>query len=380
LEIISALIILAVILLLGFIGNIIFNKTQIPSIVLLLIFGLIIGLIFKASIEGIDPSLLMTISKFFAAVAIVIILFDGGINTDLYQLFRGAPRGLLLSISAFILSVLGTMVVVVVLAATVMPSIPLEHSVIIGVLMGAIIGGTSSPIVIPLASRLQNLQEKTKMALSIESIITDPLCIVVVLAVFYMVTSSGGMDINLGVGAKNVVTTFSGGAALGFFAGLAWLPVMNKIRKEQFSYVSTLAVAFLVYALTALLLTVEEGGEGAGAIACLVFGLVLGNGKKVLKMLEYSGKKMELDEAAKHSHSLISFLIRTFFFVYLGMMVGFQDIEINFILIGVVILVVLLAVRYVAIWISTYKGGFEKDDQQTMMVCFLVVLLQQFSH
>jgi len=361
LDVISALIILGAIMVLGFIGNLIFNRTQIPSIVWLLLFGLAIGLVFK--VRTLDPDLLMTISKFFAAVAIVIILFDGGINTDLYQLFRGAPRGLLLSVSAFSLSVLATLVIVVLLSATAVVNIPLENSVILGIILGAIVGGTSSPIVIPLASRLRNLQNKTKMVVSIESIITDPLCIVVVLAAVYMLTFAGGIDLSLGI--RNLISTFSVGAVMGFVLGLLWLPVMHRVRKEQFSYVITLAVVFLVYSLTALVVEVEKGGEGAGAIACLVFGLVLGNGKKVLKILKYEGRGFEMDQETKHFHSLISFVIRTFFFVYLGIMVSFQKIE--FILIGIGILVVLIAARYAAILISTYKGGFEKDDKQTMI-------------
>lgn len=362
LDITLALITLGAIMILGFIGNFIFNRTQIPSIVWLLVFGLIIGVVFN--VRNIDPGLLMTISKFFASVAIVIILFDGGINTDLYQLFKGAPRGLLLSVSAFLFSVLSAMLVVVLLSATVFPSIPLENSVVVGIILGAIVGGTSSPIVIPLACRLQNLSQKTKMALSIESIITDPLCIVVVLAAFYMITIAGGID--LGLGARNLVVTFSVGAVMGLVLGLVWLPIMNRVRKEEFSYVVTLAVVFLVYSLTTLLVGVNEGGEGAGAIACLIFGLVLGNGKKVLKMLDYGGKGFEMDEDTKHFHSLISFIIRTFFFVYLGLVVSFQNIA--FIIVGIAVLLVLLVMRYIAIQISTFRGGFEDDDKQTMIV------------
>jgi len=348
---------------LGFIGNFIFNKTQIPSIVWLLFFGLIVGFFFKIQ-ETIPESILMTISSFFAAVAIIIILFDGGINTNLYQLFRGAPRGLLLTVSGFSLSVIATMLIVVALSATAVLPISIESSVIIGLVLGAIIGGTSSPIVIPLASRLQNLQEKTKTALSIESIITDPLCIVVVLAAFYMITSTGSIDI--GIGIRNLVSTFSVGAVMGLVLGLVWLPIMHKTRKEQFSYILTLAVVFLVYSLTTLLVGINEGGQGAGAIACLTFGLVLGNGKKVLKMFNYSGRGFEMDNETKQFHSLTSFVIRTFFFVYLGMMVSFQKIE--FILIGITVLIALLGMRYLAILITTYRSGFEKDDKQTMIV------------
>jgi len=135
---------------------------------------------------------------------------------------------------------------------------------------------------------------------------------------------------------------------------------MHKIRKEQFSYILTLAVVFLIYSLT------ESWWGGAGALSCLSFGLVLGNGKKVLKMLNYHGKGFQMDEETKHFHSLTSFVIRTFFFVYLGMLVSFQKIE--FILIGIIVLFALLGFRYIAILISTYKGNFEKDDIQTMTV------------
>jgi len=358
LDIIHVLIILGAILILGFIGNYIFNKTQIPSIVWLLFFGLIVGFIFKFQ-ETIPESILMTISSFFAAVAIIIILFDGGINTDLYQLFKGAPRGLLLSLTAFIFSLLSTMVVVGILSATFMPNIPIGNSIVIGAILGAIVAGTSSPIVIPLACRLKNLQECTKTALSIESIITDPLCIVVVLAAYYMIVVLGG-GIDLGIGIKNLVSTFSVGAVVGAVFGLCWLPIMHKVRKQQFSYIATLAIVFLVYSVT------ESWWGGAGALSCLMFGLVLGNGKKILKMINYSGPGYEMDQETKQFHSLTSFVIRTFFFVYLGMLVSFQNID--FIIIGIVVLIGLFLVRNFAVYISTYKGSFEKDDKQTMAI------------
>ena len=363
-DVIFALAVLGVIMILGFIGNLIFNRTQVPSIIWLLLFGLIVGFVFKIEeFQMLHPELLMTISGFFSAIAIVIILFDGGINTDIYQLFKGAPRGLLLTVCGFCLSFLSTLLLIVGF-----DSIGVIHiqgdSFVVGAVLGAIIGGTSSPIVIPLAYRLRNLQEKTKMVSSIESILTDPLCIVVVFAIYYMITVVG--EINLGVGIGNLVKTFSVGIVLGFTLGFIWLFIMNKVRKEQFSYVLTLAVVFLVYSFTTWVVGVGEGGEGAGAISCLMFGLVLGNGKKILKMVRYEGKSFEMDEETKHFHALTAFVIRTFFFVYLGMMVSFQNIY--FILIGVIILLVLLGVRYLSVYISTYKGGFEKDDKQTLMV------------
>ncbi len=363
-PVIPALITLGTIMVLGFIGNYIFNRTQIPSIVWLLLFGLVVGFVFNIQ-ETISTDLLGYISSFFGAVAIVIILFDGGINIDLYQLFRGAPRGLLLTVSGFCLSIIVTMLIVVGLSMTILPGVPFENSVLVGIILGAIIGGTSSPIVIPLAFRLKNLQEKTKMVSSIESVLTDPLCIVVVLAILAMMGEVGG-SINLSLGAQSLVSTFSVGIVIGLILGVIWLPVMHKVRKQEFSYVLTLAVVFLVYSLTTLLVGEDKGGTGAGAIACLMFGLVLGNGKKILKMVKYSGKGFEMDEQTKQFHSLTSFVIRTFFFVYLGIIVSFQDIK--FILVGIIIVLALLVVRYLAVIISTFHGNFEKDDKQTITV------------
>jgi len=360
---IDILIVFGSIMFLGFIGNYIFNKTQIPSIVWLLLFGLFLGFAFQIqSFSSLTP-ILNYLSGIVGAIAIIVILFDGGINTDIYQLFRGAPRGLLLTVSGFCLSFIATLLIVVGLEFSEIIDLG-GHSFIIGSILGAIVAGTSSPIVIPLAYRLKNLQEKTKMVASIESILTDPICIVVVFAIYYMVFVVG--ELNLIAAAGNLVTTFSTGIVLGALFGLIWLFVMNKLRRAQFSYILTLAIVFLVYAATVLLVGETNGGGGAGAIACLMFGLVLGNGKKILKMIRYEGKGFEMDEETKQFHGLTSFVIRTFFFVYLGFIATFQNI--TFIIVGIVILIVLLLVRYLAVQISTYNGNFEKDDRQTLTV------------
>ena len=363
-EIISGLAILGFILILGFVGNYIFNKTQIPSIVWLLLFGLLVGFVFKVqNFVEYNQELMITVSGFVGAIAIIIILFDGGINTNLYELFKGAPRGLLLTVSSFCLSFIVTLLIIVGLDSFGILNMN-GHSFLIGSVLGAIVGGTSSPIVIPLAYRLKNLQEKTKMVSSIESILTDPLCIVVVFAIYYMAVTVGEINILIGIG--NLVKTFSVGLVLGLAIGFIWLFIMNFVRKEQFSYVLTLAIVFLVYWSTVLIVGENEGGAGAGAIACLFFGLVLGNGKKILKMVNYEGHRFEMDEETKQFHALTSFVIRTFFFVYLGMIVSFQNI--SYIIIGIIVLIGLLLVRFLAIEIATFRGKFEKDDKQTMAV------------
>ena len=85
-------------------------------------------------------------------------------------------------------------------------------------------------------------------------------------------------------------------------------------------------------------------------------------------MVDYHGKGFEMDDQTKQYHALISFVMRTFFFVFLGMMVTYQEVKIEFIIIGIIILLALLGLRYLAVMITTLKGNFERDDRQSMSV------------
>jgi cell volume regulation protein A len=343
-EILAPLTIVALIILLGFIGDLIFRKTDIPNVIWLLGLGLLIGPIFKV----VDPTLFLGVSEFIAALAIIIIIFEGGIHMDIYRVFKEAPRGMLLSISAFLLSVLVTTGIMFVLG----------ESLLKGVLLGAIIGGTNSALVIPVVSRLKGISEATKDILSIESAANDIFCLVIVIAIVNMLLL-GNVDVSFA--AQTVASAFSVGAVMGILVGLFWIPLMKKLEQEEFSYVVTLAMLFLLYAGV-------EALKGSGAIACLVFGIVLANGSKIFEMIQYKDMGYALEEKTKQFHSLISFFIRTFFFVYLGMLVSVSDIR--FIGIGLVLSAAVLFVRPLAVRLSIWKAEFTKRDEDTMTIMF----------
>ena len=89
----------------------------------MLLCGLFAGIFFN--IQIINESILQQFSGIFGAIAIIIILFDGGINTDLYQLFKGAPRGLLMTVTGFCLSLIVTMLIILGLSLSNIIPIPL---------------------------------------------------------------------------------------------------------------------------------------------------------------------------------------------------------------------------------------------------------------
>jgi len=342
-EVLLALSLTAFVILLGFFGNLIFKKTNIPNILWLVGFGLLLG-----PISGVvEPSFFISVSGLFSALAIIIILFDGGIYLDIYKLFREFPRSMLLAVTGFIFSV----------AITVAVMYAFGYSVLHGILLGAIIGGTCSATVIFIVNQMKSATEETKTVIELETSLTDVFSIVVALATINTMTRS----LDVVSSFQFLASGFSIGAVFGLAAGLVWLPAMRRLMRFDYSYVVTLAVLFLLYSAVEIL-------GGNGAIACLLFGVVLANGRKVYSMLKYENMAYEMDETTKHFHSLIAFLITTFFFVYLGLVVSIQNITL--IAIGVLISIGALAVRYAATWISTYGGAFTTFEKKLIWMLF----------
>ena len=342
-EVLLALSLTAFVILLGFFGNLIFRKTDIPSVLWLLGFGLLLG-----PISGmVEPSFFISVSQLFSALAIIIILFDGGIYLDIYKLFREFPRSMLLAATGFAFTVIMAVAVMMYFG----------YSLLNGILLGSIIGSTCTATVIAIVSKLKGIGESTRTIIELETSLTDVFCIVVALAAIN--TTLWGLEPISSF--QFLASGFSIGAVLGLVAGIAWLPVMKRLVKFDFSYVVTLAVLLLLYSAVEIL-------GGSGAIACLLFGVVLANGTKVYSMLKYENMAFEMDNTMKQFHSLIAFLVTAFFFVYLGLVVTVKSIDLIYI--GIILSIGAFLVRYVAMRISAYKGDFTALEKKVMWIMF----------
>ncbi len=138
-NVLAILALFGVTIVVGYVGSVIFGKTRIADVVWLLIFGILIGPVFNL----VDRNLFLTLSPFLAAIALLLILFDAGLDMNFYQIVRGAPRGFLMTVVVFIFSVAAAGAVVFYL---------LNFDILTALLLGAILGGTSSPTVISLVS------------------------------------------------------------------------------------------------------------------------------------------------------------------------------------------------------------------------------------
>ncbi|MBI4895198.1 MAG: cation:proton antiporter [Candidatus Aenigmarchaeota archaeon] len=330
----TLVVLIGVTVLLGYIGNHIFSKTKIPDVIWLIIFGLVIAYF---NLIPRDPFIAM--SAIMASIALFIILFDSGLNIDFFKLIKNVSRSVVLAVLGFVLTTT---------AVALFTLYFMNFSLLQGLLLGAILGGTCSTTVVGIIGGIR-VKDDMKTLLSLESILTDPITIIVSMALIGLMVPIHGL---FGSPIQSIVSAFSIGIVVGLFSGILWLFVLDKIKNKPFDYMVTLGVLFLVFAAA-------EFTGGSGAIAALFFGIVLGNGKVFSKMLRFK-KEYSVSDHLKKIQAEITFFIRAFFFVFLGLV---AIINITYLLYGLGIAAVIIIARFIAVRISIIKmdtGSFEK--------------------
>jgi cell volume regulation protein A len=341
-----ALILGGSIIVIGFLGNYLFERTGFPDMLWLIVLGLLLG----PATGLVDANSIMDLAPYLAALALVFILFDGGMVMNIYRVFSESPRAIVLAGAGFAISVTATTLFMMYI---VIPDKPLLYSL----LFGTILGGSSSIAVISLASRIK-VSEKCSTILSIESAITDILCIVFSLAVIEIILSGATLDLTT-IG-QSIASRFSIGIVLGVIFGFLWLSVLKRIAKISYAYMLTLAVVLLAYAFS-------ESLGGSGSLCCLLFGIMLGNEKEIYKILRMERPQdTAVDVGLKRFESEVAFFLRTFFFVYIGLIVTISNIIA--VITGILLSFMLLLIRFVAVSFATVRSDELKKERPIMGV------------
>jgi len=311
---------IGILLVIGFLADFLFRKTNFPDILILLTIGYLIGPVFNL----VNPADLAPATELVATLALVIILFNGGLHFDFAEVLSNAPR-------AIVLVILG--VGIAVTTTTAFAYYVLKWALLDSLLLGSILGGTSAAIVIPLINGARVTHEISTI-LSLESILNSPIVIVLAL-VFLGVIINGQSGVEISSIGFSIGLRFLIGIAIGASVGFFWLWLLTRMEKEIYSDILTLAVVFALYYVVELI-------NGSGVIFALVFGLMLGNGVKVAQSMKLNRTK-EATEIMQRFHSEIFFFVKTFFFIYLGLIATFD--KLNLVLIAVILAVLLLFTR-----------------------------------
>jgi cell volume regulation protein A len=211
-------------------------------------------------------------------------------------------------------------------------------------LIGAALGSTSGSVVLP-ALQQMDAAERLKVTLTLESSIGE---ILAVLTVGTLVTISGTESLFSGlvVGFSHHVFV---DVLLGAAAGGIWWKFGPLLYLQQFANILNLGVVLAVFSIGRLL-------GGSGLLAELVFGLTLANLPRTPHMTRLGARMLSF-------HSEFTFLVRSFFFVLLGVMA--QVVSRSYILPIIAILVALLIARAASVYGTRWsiRGSTPADNE-----------------
>lgn len=325
----------------------IFSRKRIPDVLLLMGIGLLIG-----PLTGwVKPESLGSVASVFTTITLVIILFESGTQLNFNTLVNSIKGTMKLTTINFFV----TMVMVALIAILIE-----KFDILTGLMLGAILGGTSSAVVIPMVSQLR-ISEKGGTILILESAFSDVLCIVFAWA-FLKAAQSGSMNVGTVIGS--ILSSFILSALIGFAASILWSYVLERVRHVKNSILTTPAFVFIIYGL-------NQWFGFSGAIAALAFGIGMANinyayhnGPLFRKL--FKAPPTELNDTERQLFSEVVFLLKTFFFVYIGVSIRLDHFWP--IMVGLLITVVLFALRIPIVRVSVHreKEGFPLEDKVFM--------------
>jgi cell volume regulation protein A len=331
-----------IIIMTGFFGIFFFDKTKIPDVLLLLGVGLLLGPVLGL----IDPGSLDNLTEYFGSLALIIILFEGGMDMDLDRLIIEFGAASFLVAVSFVLSMTGIAAFLHFIQG---------WEIMQSLLLGAILGCTSAAIVMPIISRME-IKEEIKTIVSVESALSDVLAVVLTITLIEVITLG---TIGIRTPFRAVASSFSTAIIGGGLAGIFWLKVLDYFRDRKYSYMFTLAAVLVTFGAVRFL-------GGSGAIAVLIFGIILGNSHSFARFLKISNDSL-IESTIKFFHGEMTFFVRTFFFVYMGMIITFKQLDLSFFLVCLSILLIIVVMRYMSVGLTSLLFKEKKPDRLIMM-------------
>jgi cell volume regulation protein A len=341
---------IATLLILGALGEFIFTRTGIPDMIWLVVAGIVAG----PALHIIEPEMFKPIIPFFGAVALVAILAGGGVNLRISEVSEAAPR-------AFVLGILGFVLTIAAFCLFAYVTTRLGYIKPVGVstwiMEGAIVGGTSSVVIIPTMAG-GNVEKKVARLLEVESCITDALCVVVVMMMIDLILKG---SFNLGAPVQALSTAVGIGVAVGVAGAVGLHPMHKALLGNRQAYPVYLSAFLIIYGIAQYL-------GGNGALSVLTTGLIIGNRAEILARLSpkrFSHVQLVRNETTLAMHDQMTFFIKSFFFFLIGLMFPTSP---KLILLGAAFAGMMFLFRIPAVLFSLAGAGFRFHQKSMISV------------
>ncbi len=330
-------------LVLAFAANRLSSWTKMPDVVVLLLVGLLFGPVSHL----LQPAQFQVITPILGTLALILVLFEGGLELNLRETLHQFPGSLLLATLAYGLSLAAVWLLA--WRALHMPARP-------ALLFGAVLGCTSSTVVLPILQQIA-ASNRVKVTLMLEAPLGDVLAVLTVGALISI--PAGGL---VGGLAQKLLLQIFASVAIAALVGTAWARLLPHLSEVRYWQVLTLSMVLLLYAAT-------ESFGGNGLIAVLAFGLTLSNVRRLSGRLGESLFGLGLPLENQHERILafqseLSFLVRTFFFVLIGVVVDLKGLSGKILLTAGIIAALFLA-RWIAVQVCrpSWKDFSARDRE-----------------
>jgi potassium/hydrogen antiporter len=265
------------------------SRFGVPALLLFLGIGMLAGSEGPGRINFADYQLAQTVG----VVALVFILFSGGLDTNWTAIRPVFVQGLVLANFGVLLSAL-------LLGGFVIFLLDLDWKT--GLLLGAIVSSTDAAAVFSvMRERGVNLKHNLEPLIELESGSNDPIAVFLTLGLIGLITTPDASLLGL---LPSFVLQMALGAGGGWFFGLLTVWAVNRIRLQQegLYVVFTLALTLLCYAAVTLL-------GGNGFLAVYLAGIIVGNRNLIHK------------RSILRFHDGIAWLMQIAMFLTLGLLV-----------------------------------------------------------
>lgn len=322
----ESLIGLSAIIILGIFGQWISWYLKIPSILLLLVFGLLVG----PATGLLDPDQFFGDLLFpLVSIAVAIILFEGGLSLKIHEL--GSVFGIVRN-----LITVGT--VITWFLASLSAYYLIGISISLSLLLGAILVVTGPTVIIPLL-RIVKPKGQINSILKWEGIVNDPIGALLALLVFDTIISAGPTEATV-----TVLLALFKTLVISSLIGLAGAYFLVSLIKEDYipDYLqnpATLASVMLIFALSN---TIQSE---SGLFAVTLMGIYLANQKHVV-----------IEHIIEFKENLGILLLSTLFIV-LAARLKLSDLQLIDTGVLIFISVLIILVRPVSIFISTFGSN-----------------------
>jgi NhaP-type Na+/H+ or K+/H+ antiporter len=281
-----------------------FKRTKIPDVLWLFTIGILLG-----PVSGlVHPESFGAVGPVFTTITLIFILFESGIDQRLEPLIHALSGTAKITTYNFV----GTCLV-----AGSITYFYTDLGILRSLMLGSIVGGTSSAVITTLARQF-NMTERSSTTLVLESAFSDVFTLAIPLTLL-SAYSIGRVDVAYMTG--QMIAAFLLAAMLGMAGAFFWSVLLNQMRTLQNTVFTTPAFVFIIYGFVEIL-------NFSGPIAALAFGITLGNidvlGPPIMKNV-ISRKPISLNDYERAFFSEAVFLLRTFFFVYIGISVRLHD-------------------------------------------------------